>query len=81
MIRVSYERELWYQAMNTIAPVVKNHSNTIRSLSDSTRHFFKKYLKTLYNNIIDLDKSYRFIYLFSNLSSDKKIFIDFKLRI
>ena len=66
--------------MNTIAPVAKNRLGTIRSLSDSTEHFFKKYLKTLYNNIIDLDKGYRFIYLFLNLSSYKKIFVDFKLR-
>ena len=66
--------------MNTIASIVKNRLNTIRSLSNSTRYFFKKYLKTLYNNIIDLDKSYRFIYLFFNLDNNKKIFIDFKLR-
>ena len=66
--------------MNTIAPVAKNRLGTIRSLSDGTRHFFKKYLKTLYDNTIDLDKGYRFIYLFSNLNNNKKIFIDFKLR-
>ena len=66
--------------MNTIAPMAKNRPSTIRSLSDSIRHFFKKYLKTLYNNIIDLDKDYRFIYLFFNLNNNKKIFIDFKLR-
>ena len=60
--------------------MAKNRPSTIRSISDSTRHFFKKYLKTLYNNIIDLDKGYRFIYLFSNLGNYKKIFIDFKLR-
>ena len=66
--------------MNTIAPVAKNRPGTIRSLSNSTEHFFKKYLKTLYDNIIDLDKSYKFIYLFPNLDSNKKIFIDFKLR-
>ena len=67
--------------MNTIAPMVKNRPGIIRSLSNSIRHFFKKYLKTLYNNIIDLDKGYRFIYLFPNLVSIKEIFIDFKLRI
>ena len=66
--------------MNTIAPMVKNRPGTIRSLSNSTRYFFKKYLKTLYNNIIDLDKGYRFIYLFPNLVSIKEIFVDFKLR-
>ena len=66
--------------MNTIAPMAKNRPGTIRSLSNSIKHFFKKYLKTLYNNIIDLDKGYRFIYLFSNLVSIKEIFIDFKLR-
>ena len=66
--------------MNTIAPMVKNRPGIIRSLSNNTKYFFKKYLKTLYNNIIDLDKSYRFIYLFPNLDNNKKIFIDFKLR-
>ena len=75
-----YERELWYQAMNTIAPMAKNCPSTIRSLSNSTEHFFKKYLKTLYNNIIDLNKGYRFIYLFFNLNNNKKIFINFKLK-
>ena len=67
--------------MNTIAPMAKNRPGTIRSLSDGIEYFFKKYLKTLYNNIINLNKGYRFIYLFFNLNSDKKIFIDFKLRI
>ena len=66
--------------MNTIAPVAKNRPGTIRSLSNSIRHFFKKYLKTLYNNFIDLDKGYKSIYLFPNLVSVKKIFIDFKLK-
>ena len=67
--------------MNTIAPMIKNRPGTIRSLNNSIKHFFKKYLKILYNNIIDLDKSYKFIYLFFNLNNNKKIFIDFKLRI
>ena len=66
--------------MNIIAPITKNRLDTIRSLSNSTRYFFKKYLKTLYSNIIDLNKDYKSIYLFSNLVSVKKIFIDFKLR-
>ena len=67
--------------MNTIAPVAKNRPGTIRFLSNSTGHFLKKYLKTLYSNIIDLDKNYKSIYLFSNLISVKKIFIEVKLRI
>ena len=67
--------------MNTIAPMVKNRPSTIRSLSNSIKYFFKKYLKILYNNIIDLNKSYKSIYLFSNLVNIKKIFIKFKLKI
>ena len=75
-----YKRELWYLGPNTIAPVAKNRPNTIRSLSDGGWLNLKKFLETLYSNIIDLNKNYKFISLFSNLVSVKKIFIDFKLR-
>ena len=57
--------------------MIKNRFNTIKYLSNSTKYFFKKYIKTLYNNIIELDKNYKSIYLFSSLIS---FFINFKLR-
>ena len=63
-----------------MAPVAKNRPSTIRSLSDGTGSFFKKFLKNLYCDIIELDKGYKLIYLFPNLVSVKKIFADFKLR-
>ena len=66
--------------MNTIAPVAKNGCGTTRSKSDSTAHFFKKYFKIFYYNLIKLDKDYKSINLFPNLVSVKKLYINLKLR-
>ena len=63
-----------------MAPVAKKQPPTTLPLSDGTEDFFKKFLKTLYGNIIGLKKRYRSIYLFPNLISVKKMFGDFKLR-
>ena len=75
-----YKRELWYRAMNTIAPVAKNGCGTTRSKSDSIVHFFKKYFRIFYYNFIELNKGYRSIYLFPNLISIKKLYINLKLK-
>ena len=79
MPKTPYKRELWYRAMNTIAPVAKNGYDTTRSKSDSAVHFFKKYFKNFYYNLIELDKGYKSIYLFLNLINIKKLYINLKL--
>ena len=43
----TYKRDLWYPGPSTIGLVAKNYPNTIKSLSNSTRLIFKKFLKTL----------------------------------
>ena len=63
-----------------MAPVAKKQPPTTLPLSDGTEDFFKKFLKTLYGNVIGLKKRYKSIYLFPNLFSVKKMFGDFKLR-
>ena len=60
--------------------MAKNRPGTIRFSSDGTDRFFIKFFKNLYNNIIELNKGYKSIYLFPNLGSVKKIFRDFNLR-
>ena len=59
--------------------MVKNRPNTIRSLSDSTRSISKKFLKILYSDIIELNKGYKSIYLFTNSISIKRIYKSLKL--
>ena len=63
-----------------MAPVAKKQPPTTLPLSDGTEDCFKKFLKTLYSNVIGLKKRYKSIYLFPNLASVKKMFGDFKLR-
>ena len=63
-----------------MSPVAKKQPLITLSLSDGTEDFFKKFLKTLYGNVIGLKKRYKSIYLFPNLVSVKKMFGDFKLR-
>ena len=63
-----------------MGPVAKKQPLITLSLSDDTEDFFKKFLKTLYGNVIGLNKGYKSIYLFPNLVSVKKVFRDFKLR-
>ena len=63
-----------------MASVAKKQPLTTLPLSDGTEDFFKKFLKTLYSNVIELKKRYKSIYLFPNLVTVKKMFRDFKLR-
>ena len=79
-ISETYKRELWYRAMNTIAPVAKNGCDITRFKSNNTIHFFKKYFKIFYYNLIELNKGYKSINLFPNLVSIKKLYINLKLR-
>ena len=59
--------------------MLKNRPSIIKFLSDSTWLIFKKFLKILYNNIIELDKNYKSIYLFINLINIKRIYKSLKL--
>ena len=63
-----------------MGPVAKKQPPTTLYLSDGTEDFFKKFLNTLYGNVIGLSKGYKSVYLFPNLVSVKKMFGDFKLR-
>ena len=58
---------------------MKNKCDITRSKSDNTVHFFKKYFEIFYYNLIELDKGYKSIYLFPNLVSVKKLYINLKL--
>ena len=70
-------REPWCLGPNTMAPVAKKQPPTTISSTDGAWSFFKKYLKTLYGNLIGLNKSYKYIYLFPNLVSGSLIHIYF----
>ena len=63
-----------------MGPVAKKQPLITLPLSNGTEDFFKKFLETLYSNVIRLNKGYKSIYLFPNLVSVKKMFGDFKLR-
>ena len=52
--RYPYERDLWYLAPNTIGPVAKKQPLSTLSSTDGAWQFFKKYLETLYGNLIEL---------------------------
>ena len=58
---------------------MKNRYDTTKSKSNSIIYFFKKYFKVFYYNLIELDKGYKFIDLFPNLVSIKKLYINLKL--
>ena len=60
---------------------MKNRYNTIKFKSNNIIYFFKKYFKIFYYNLIELDKGYKFINLFSNLIYIKKLYINLKLEI
>ena len=60
--------------------MAKNRPSTIRSSSDDTRSISKKFLKILYSDIIELDKGYKSIYLFTNSVNIKRIYKSLKLR-
>ena len=71
-----YERDLWCLGPNTIGPVAKKQPPSTLSSTDGAWSFFKKYLKTLYGNLIGLNKGYKSIYLFPNLVSGLLIYIN-----
>ena len=55
----TYVREPWCLGPNTMAPVAKKQPPTTISSTDGAWSFFKKYLKTLYGNLIGLNKGYK----------------------
>ena len=59
---------------------MKNRYNITKSKNNSIVHFFKKYFKVFYYNLIELNKGYKFIFLFPNLVNVKKLYINLKLK-
>ena len=59
---------------------MKNRYNITKSKSNSTIYFLKKYFKIFYYSFIELDKSYKSIYLFPNLINTKRLYINLKLK-
>ena len=72
----SSSREPWCLGPNTMAPVAKKQPPSTLSSTDGAWSFFKKYLKTLYGNLIGLNKGYKYMYLFPNLVSGLLIYIN-----
>ena len=50
----TYVREPWYRGPSTMAPVAKKQPPTTVSSTDGTGAILMKYLKTLYDNLIEL---------------------------
>ena len=61
---------------NTIGPVAKKQPPSTLSSTDGAWSFFKRYLKTLYGNLIGLNKGYKYMYLFPNLVSGLLVYIN-----
>ena len=61
---------------NTIGPVAKKQPPSTLSSTDGIGSILVMYLKTLYGNIIGLNKGYKYMYLFPNLVSGLLIYIN-----